>query len=164
MADRGEIEILSGLVHNLPEYGIEYIKKDICFRYRKRYHMNYDKDKRIPEPAMSRSDKILEAKRAFMENAPGGRGSSAWNGAGRKKETGEKQIPYGMLRMLFAGALFLALLLFCHYDVSYQGLSRETIEKALADDSHWQMLVDQTAQAIRQVKGNGEYNEKTGIK
>ncbi|MCD7825753.1 MAG: hypothetical protein LUH14_07330 [Clostridiaceae bacterium] len=103
--------------------------------------------------AVSRSDKVREAKAAFGTASGGGRsfpeGSTAQN---QKKYRKEKEIPFGMIRMLAAGVLFLMLLLFCHYDVSYHGMERSSIENALSDDSHWQELVHQARQVMKQIK------------
>ncbi len=106
---------------------------------------------------MSRSEKILAARSAFGQDGQGhsARGALRTVPSAEKKEIPGKEIPkkdghyFGIIRMLAAGMAFLALIVAFHFQVSYQGFDRESVEKVLSDDSHWNLLVDEVSETMR---------------
>lgn len=95
------------------------------------------------ESKHSRTDKIMEAKRSFLSSGRKGY---------QKREVAEPQEeirrPFGILRLLAAGTLFLLLVSALHFHVSYGGFNRSYIEQIFADNSHWEYLVEQISQAM----------------
>lgn len=95
----------------------------------------------------SRSEKILEAKSSFYANqTPGGKRG---NNDNTQRRGGH---PFGMIRMLMAGMLFLILVTAFHFKVSVGPFSRDNIERILSDDSHWQMLVDGATAVMKDIQ------------
>lgn len=109
---------------------------------------------------MSRSDRILEAKSAFGQNtgryARGYSRGSEFSGlsSDRREPVPQKEGKYhfGMLRMVIAGMLFFVLVLAFHFQVSYYGFNKEYVQKALADESHWNSIVNQVTQVMNTIQ------------
>lgn len=110
---------------------------------------------------MSRSDRILEAKSAFGQNT--GRNARGYYSRGSEfsglssdrrelvsQEEGKHH--FGMLRMVIAGMLFFVLVLAFHFQVSYYGFNKEFVQKALADESHWNSIVNQVTQVMNTIQ------------
>lgn len=124
----------------------------------------------------SRAEKVREAKAAFEEPVRGNRGRartvsskgmynshSSYGNQGNYGDSVEKEeehlegdrgIPFGMLRMLAAGVLFLALVAAFHYDISWQGFDKAYVQKQMAEHGHWDVLVDQVS-AVLHYNDNG---------
>ncbi|MDE7247967.1 MAG: hypothetical protein K2N43_08780 [Lachnospiraceae bacterium] len=128
----------------------------------------YEKEER----QVSRSEKIREAKSAFARNAGRnagwGYGRDAYAGTGGIRELGQtkpvtsdtwgeqadfegEKNHYGILRMVTAGVLFFVLILSFHFKLSYQGFDRAYVEQVLSEDGHFEGLVKQAAEAMKQV-------------
>lgn len=144
----------------------------------------YEKEER----PLSRSEKIREAKSAFLQNSGKntGRGfvrdtyirnnvydkntpvrsSYSRNGYGREDSSirmgvtdgrGEQLLlekrkhHFGMLRMVIAGVLFFVLVLSFHFKFSYQGYDQAYVEQVLSEDGHWESLVKQVTQVMKQI-------------
>lgn len=134
--------------------------------------MYYD-DEGTVNQGKSRAERIREAKAAFEEPVRGSRGrAGSVSGRGtinsysgkrgygdftEGEEEGfkeEKGIPFGMLRMLAAGVLFLALVAAFHYDVSWQGFDKAYVQKQMAEHGRWDALVNQVSAVLH-------YNDKS---
>lgn len=120
----------------------------------------------------SRAERVREAKAAFEEQARGGRGrsrqasgrgiSGGYGGQGNygsysdygdteedRYPEAERGIPFGMLRMLAAGVLFLLLVTAFHYNVSWQGFDKAYVKKQMAEHGRWDDLVNQVSAVLR---------------
>lgn len=97
----------------------------------------------------SRSEKILEAKSSFYATQASAAGKR--NDHNSPKRGGH---PFGMIRMLMAGMLFLILVTAFHFQVSYGFLNKDNIEMILSDDSHWRALVEEVSEVIKYEKNN----------
>ena len=116
------------------------------------------------EHAVSRSDRILEAKSAFGQEV--GRYAGGYHRNSRvpaaypdRKETlpdGEERHHFGMLRMVIAGMLFFILVTAFDFQVSYYGFNKESVKKALADETYWNSLVEQAEQVMNTFKSDME--------
>ncbi|RKI40215.1 hypothetical protein D7V86_04465 [bacterium D16-51] len=120
-------------------------------------------DEEVAERAVSRQDKILEAKSAFGQDVryAGGyhRNNRVPPAYPDRKETlsdGEERHHFGMLRMVIAGVLFFILVTAFHFQVSYYGFNKENVKKALADESRWNSLVEQAEQVMNTLKSDME--------
>lgn len=109
--------------------------------------MYYQVDDMNEERKMSRSDKILEAKSAFV---PGGQ--STYTRRTQDTVSERKKHSFGLLRMLVAGMLFLILISAFHFNVSYHGFDKEYVKEALADNSQWEKLVKQVSQVMKHIQ------------
>ena len=130
--------------------------------------MYYDVEDTVNQ-GKSRAERVREAKAAFEEPVRGSRGrvrpaagrgiSNGYGSQGNYSDSilredegdfeAERGIPFGMLRMLAAGVLFLALVAAFHYDVSWQGFDKAYIPKQMAQHGHWDALVDQVSAVLR---------------
>lgn len=114
------------------------------------------------ERGISRSDKILEAKSAFGQETgryAGGyyrnnRSSSVHRDGKEPLPDREERHRFGMLRMVIAGVLFFVLVTAFHFQVSYYGFNKESVKKALADESRWNSLVEQAAEVMNTFQGD----------
>ncbi|MDD7402748.1 MAG: hypothetical protein SO170_00810 [Butyribacter sp.] len=107
----------------------------------------YQSENMTEENKMSRADKVMQAKTAFL---PGAQASHARRTQNTHAE--KKKHSFGLLRMLVAGMLFLLLLTAFHFDISYQKFDREYVKELLADDSKWEKLVNQVTEVMKQAK------------
>lgn len=95
---------------------------------------------------MRRSDKILEAKSSFAK--------PSYKENRQKRENGvdpKEGHPFGMVRMLIAGMLFLLLVMAFHFQVSIGSYDKEAVKKLLNNDDHWQIVVDQAAKVMKNI-------------
>ena len=113
------------------------------------------------ERRVSRSDKILEAKSAFGQEA--GRYTGGYHRSSRVPAHHDGNVPlsdreerhhFGMLRMVIAGVLFFVLVTAFHFQVSYYGFNKENVKKVLADESRWNSLVEQAAEVMNTFQGD----------
>lgn len=131
--------------------------------------MYYDAEDTVSQ-GKSRADRVREAKAAFEEPARGSRGRgrlpsgrgmySSYGSYGNQGNYGEpderegeypegdRTIPFGMLRMLASGVLFLALVAAFHYDVSWKGFDKAYVQKQMAEHGHWDALVEQVSAVL----------------
>lgn len=107
---------------------------------------------------LSRSDKILVAKSAFSQNKPVtlraeySQGDLETNDKKRAMSPVKEKHHFGMVRMVTAGVLFFLLIAAFHFQITYEEFSRETVEQALADDTHWNALVQCVSQAVHTIQ------------
>ena len=131
--------------------------------------MYYDDGDKVNQ-GKSRAEKVREAKAAFEEPVRGNRGRtravssrgmynsySSYGNQGYYGDSAEgeeeylerdRTVPFGMLRMLAAGVLFLALVAAFHYDVSWQGFDKAYVQKQMAEHGHWDALVNQVSAVL----------------
>jgi len=110
--------------------------------------MEYNGYDEREERQISRSEKIQLAKSSFSQGFGRERGTvnrqeeypSSWEGRHR----------FGILRMVTAGVLFFVLVLSFHLQLSYKEYDKEYVEQVLSDDSHWESLVNQVTQVMKQ--------------
>lgn len=112
------------------------------------------------ERTMSRSDRILEAKSAFAQReGRNTRGYTRGNDFSGTYSVPKETLPreegkhhFGMLRMVIAGMLFFVLVTAFHFQVSYYGFNKESVQELLADESHWNSLVNQVVQVMNTIQ------------
>lgn len=110
-------------------------------------NMDYNGYDRREERQISRSEKIRLAKSSFTPGA--GRERSFVNSQEDSclEEGGHR---FGILRMVTAGVLFFVLVLSFHLNLSYKEYDKEYVKQVLSDDSHWESLVNQVTQVMKQ--------------
>lgn len=99
------------------------------------------------ERIVSRSDKIQEAKSAFLPSA-----KSVYVRRNQGIDAEEKKHSFGLFRMLMAGMLFLILVLAFHFNFSYHGFNKEYVEELLADNSRWEAIVNQVSEVMKNMQ------------
>lgn len=124
--------------------------------YRDELRNGYDMD-RDGLPVKSRSEKIMEARRAFSDGS-GGRNYSSYNSHYNHNShyndeylaTNEKRHPFGLIRLMAAGMLFLILGIALYNNFSYKGFDKEYVMECLDRSGYWDAVV----------KGAGEITDK----
>lgn len=96
------------------------------------------------ERIISRSDKIQDAKSAFLPSA-----MPVYSGRNQGINAEGKKHSLGLFRMLMAGMLFLILVLAFHFNFSYHGFNKEYVEKLLADNRRWEAIVNQVSEVMK---------------
>lgn len=121
--------------------------------YREDFRNAYDMD-REGLPVKSRSEKILEARRAFSDGSNGRNYNNYNNYNSHYKDeylaTNEKKHPFGLIRLMAAGMLFLILGIALYNNFSYNGFDREYVMECLDRSGYWDTIV----------KGAGEITDK----
>lgn len=101
-------------------------------------------------PHQSRSEKIIEARRAFASDGS----SHNYNAHNSYKDeylvTNEKKHPFGLIRIMAAGVLFLILGIAFYNNFSYNGFDKEYVLECLERSGYWDTIV----------KGAGEITDK----
>lgn len=101
-------------------------------------------------PHQSRSEKIIEARRAFASSGSG----HNYGGQGSYKDeylvTNEKKHPFGLIRIMAAGMLFLILGIAFYNNFSYNGFDKDYVLECLERSGYWDTIV----------KGAGEITDK----
>lgn len=118
--------------------------------YKEELRNAYDMD-RGELPVKSRSEKILEARRAFSDGGSGrnyGNYNSHYND--EYLATNEKKHPFGLIRLMAAGMLFLILGIALYNNFSYEGFDKEYVMECLDRSGYWDTIV----------KGAGEITDK----
>ena len=111
-------------------------------------NMDYNGYDKGEERQMSRSEKIRLAKSSFTPGYGRERGFvSSQEGDSSYEEGGHR---FGLLRMVTAGVLFFILVLSFHLQLSYKEYDKEYVKQVLSDDSHWESLVNQVTQVMKQ--------------
>ncbi len=96
---------------------------------------------------ISRAEKILEAKSAFLPGA-----QKRYKKERQKTDGSEKRHSFFLFRMLAAGALFLLLISAFHFNLSYHGWNKNFVKETLSDGSRWDELVNQVSAVIKQIE------------
>lgn len=95
---------------------------------------------------MCRSEKIAEARSCFD--------TRSYREIRQKRENGvnpKEGHPFGMVRMLIAGMLFLLLVTAFHFQISVGSYNKETVKQLLNNDRHWSIVVDQVAKVMKNI-------------
>ncbi len=118
--------------------------------YREELGNNYNMD-RNGFPVKSRSEKIQEARRAFSDGS-NGHNYSSYNSHYKEEylATNEKKHPFGLIRLMAAGMLFLILGIALYNNFSYNGFDKEYVMECLDRSGYWDTIV----------KGAGEITDK----
>ena len=117
--------------------------------YREELRNAYDMNRELP--VKSRSEKILEARRAFSDGS-GGRNYNSSNSHYNDEylATNEKKHPFGLIRLMAAGMLFLILGIALYNNFSYECFDKEYVMECLDRSGYWDTIV----------KGAGEITDK----
>ena len=95
--------------------------------------MKNDKYNDYEMPVKSRTQKIADAKLAFSDN-----------GADKRNETGpDGNNIFPAIRLIFAGMIFMLLIIAFYNDFSYNGFDKELVIQYLTDEDHWNDVVRQ---------------------
>ena len=111
-------------------------------------------------PAKSRSEKIIEARRAFADS-----GSNYYNNSYNAyhpsfKETGsrdeylitnEKKHPFGIIRLMAAGMLFLILGIAFYNGFSYNGFDKDYVIECLDRSGYWDNIIKNAGEVADKV-------------
>ncbi|MCX4328123.1 MAG: hypothetical protein OSJ45_12640 [Lachnospiraceae bacterium] len=104
-------------------------------------------------PQQSRSEKILEARRAF---ASGGSSHNYGCQGSYKDEylvTNEKKHPFGLIRIMAAGMLFLILGIAFYNNFSYNGFDKDYVLECLERSGYWDKIVEGAGDITNKVTG-----------
>lgn len=132
----------------------EIIMKGIGTMYREDLRNVYDMD-REGLPSQSRSEKIIEAKRAFAA----GNNSRNYNNSNYnsyKDEyliTNEKKHSFGIIRLMAAGMLFLILGVAFYNNFSYNGFDKDYVLECLERSGYWDTIVKSAGEITNKVTG-----------
>lgn len=114
-------------------------------------------------PAKSRSEKIIEARRAFADSGSGYYNNSYNAYHPSFKETGssqdeylitnEKKHPFGIIRLMAAGMLFLILGIAFYNGFSYNGFDKDYVIECLDRSGYWDSIVKNAGEVADKVTG-----------
>lgn len=128
------------------------IMEGIYAMYREDLRNNYNTG-REELPAKSRSEKIIEAKRAFSAGSVSHSfNNSSYNNYGKDEYlvTNEKKHSSGLARLMVAGMLFLILGIAFYNNFSYNGFDKDYVLECLNRSDGWNTIV----------KGAGDITDK----
>lgn len=97
-------------------------------------------------PVKSRSEKISEARRAFAEN------SSSFRDEEQTDDV-QKKHPFGLLRLMAAGMLFLILGIAIYNNFSYNGFDKDYIVEYLNKSDYWDSIVRNAGDVANKIVG-----------
>lgn len=98
-------------------------------------------------PVKSRSERLMEAKRAFA----GGTSDRQYRIENEETTTNEKRHPFGMLRLMAAGMLFLILGIAFYNNFSYKGFDKEYVLECLEKSEYWDSIVENVGDMAKSV-------------
>lgn len=97
-------------------------------------------------PVKSRSEKISEARRAFAEHPQSLRSEE------RTEDVRERH-PFGLLRLMAAGMLFLILGIAFYNNFSYNGFDKDYVMDYLNKSDYWDSIVKNAGEVADKIVG-----------
>ena len=89
-------------------------------------------------PSKSRSERVMEAKKAFSDSRD-------------DSEQYSTEYSFRLLRFMTAGMLFFILVIAIYNGFSYHGFNKEYIEKCLSDEYYYDMILKWVGKAVTEI-------------
>lgn len=89
-------------------------------------------------PSKSRSERVMEAKKAFSDSRD-------------DSEQYSTEYSFRLLRFMTAGMIFFILVIAIYNGFSYHGFNKEYIEKCLSDEYYYDMILKWVGKAVTEI-------------